>query len=103
MLVLCKKQKYKIVFRPGKTLTKVALLVVIALSTMTLIAIGSAVGRGQDRVDALRAQAQDQEQVKAALEKDIAALGSEDSIRDIAEQELGLVDPDTIIFVNDDQ
>ncbi|MBQ2244322.1 MAG: hypothetical protein II320_00620 [Oscillospiraceae bacterium] len=98
-----KKQKYKIVFRPGKTLTKVALLVVIALSTMTLIAIGSAVGRGQDRVDALRAQAQDQEQVKAALEKDIAALGSEDSIRDIAEQELGLVDPDTIIFVNDDQ
>lgn len=98
-----KKKKYKIVFRRGKTMTKVALLVVIVLSTMTLIAIGGAVHRGQARVDALQAQARDQEQEKAALEKDIAALGSEDGIRDVAEKELGLVDPDTIIFVNDDQ
>lgn len=98
-----RRPKYKIVFRPGKTLTKVALLAVIVLSTMTLIAIGGAIRRGQTKVDALRAQAVAQEQEKAELEKDIAALGSDESVLEIAGEELGLVDPDTIIFVNDDQ
>lgn len=97
------RPKYKIVFRPGKTLTKVALLAVIVLSTMTMIAIGGAISRGQIKVDALRAQAIAQEQEKAELERDIAALGSDEGVRQIAGEELGLVDPDTIIFVNDDQ
>lgn len=92
--------KYKIVFRPGKAVTKVALLGVIVLSTVALIAIGSAVDKAEDRAEALRAQAAAEERERSKLEQDIEALGSSDSIEQIAGEELGLVDPDTIIFVN---
>lgn len=97
------RQRYKIVFRPGKTLTKVALLAVIVLSTVTLIAIGSAKVHAEAKAEALRQQAIAEEREKAELEQDIAALGSTDSIVQIAGEELGLVDPDTTIFVSDDQ
>lgn len=97
------RSKYKIVFRPGKTLTKVALLAVIVLSTATLIAIHGAIRRGEERAEALRAQAAAEEWERDELEQDIAALGSTESIIEIAGEELGLVDPDTIIFVSDEQ
>lgn len=92
------RKKYKIVFRPGRPLTKVALLAVIVLSTVTLIAIYGAISRGEQRRDALRDQAFVQEQERQELRQDIAALGSADSVEKIAGEELGLVDPDTVII-----
>ena len=42
------------------------------------------------------------EQQNRELREDIGCLGTTDSIRDIAKEELGLVDPDTIIIENAD-
>lgn len=91
--------KIKLVYRPGHTLIKIALLGVIVLSTAALVTIHTAIERSEAREEAMRAQAAALEQANRELEHDIDALGSKDSILDIAEEELGLVDPDTIVFV----
>ncbi len=96
-----RKQKYKIVFRPGSPLTKLALLGVIVLSTVALIAIHCAIGRSREQAEDLRAQAAAAEREQNQLNNKIDALGSTDSVIDIAGEELGLVDPDTVIFVTD--
>ena len=91
--------KIKLVYRPGKTLIKVAVLGVIALSTVALVTIHTAIDRGEAKLNAGSAQAAAQEQENRELEQNIDALGSKDSILDIAEEELGLVDPDTVVYV----
>lgn len=91
--------KIKLVYRPGKTLIKVALLGVIVLSTAALVTIHSAIKQSESKEEAMRAQAAALEQQNQELEQDINALGSKDSILDIAEEELGLVDPDTVVYV----
>ena len=91
--------KIKLVYRPGKTLIKVALLGVIVLSTAALVTIHAAIENGKDKLEADTAEAAVLEQQNQELEQDINALGSKDSILDIAEEELGLVDPDTVVYV----
>ena len=91
--------KIKLVYRPGKTLIKVALLGVIVLSTAALVTIHTAIARSEAKEEAMRTQAAALEQQNEELEQDINALGSKDSILDIAEEELGLVDPDTVVYV----
>lgn len=93
-----RKSKYKIVFRPGSPLTKLALLGVILLSTVALIAIHCAIGRSQEKADALRAQAAAEEREQNKLNDKISSLGSTDSVIDIAGDELGLVSPDATIY-----
>ena len=92
--------KIKLVYRPGKTLIKVALLGVIVLSTAALVTIHTSIARSESKEEAMRTQAAALEQQNEELEQDINALGSKDSILDIAEEELGLVDPDTVVYVH---
>ena len=92
-----RKSKYKIVFRPGSPLTKLALLGVIVLSTVALIAIHCAIDRSQAKADALRQQAAAEERERNELKDKIDNLGSTDSVIDIAGDELGLV-PSKPIF-----
>jgi cell division protein FtsL len=91
--------KIKLVYRPGNTLIKVALLGVIVLSTVALVTIHTAIDRGEAKLEIRRAQAAVQEQENRELEQNIDTLGSKESILDIAKDELGLVDPDTIVYV----
>lgn len=92
-----RKSKYKIVFRPGSPLTKLALVGVIVLSTVALIAIHCAIDRSQAKADALRQQAAAEERERNELKDKIDNLGSTDSVIDIAGDELGLV-PSKPIF-----
>lgn len=92
------RRKYKILFRPGKPLTKVALLAVIILSTVALIAVYGAIRNMEQRMEALRSQAFVEEQEREELRQDIDALGTPDSVVDIAGEELDLVDRDTVII-----
>jgi cell division protein FtsB len=80
-----------LVYRPGKTLTKIALLGVIALSTVALVTIHSAIDKAETAKENLRRQAITMELENQELEHDIAALGSMESILEIAKEELGLV------------
>lgn len=92
-----RKSKYKIVFRPGSPLTKLALVGVIVLSTVALIAIHCAIDRSQAKADALRQQAAAEERERNELKDKIDNLGSTDSVIDIAGDKLGLV-PSKPIF-----
>lgn len=92
-------KKFKLAYRPGMTLVKTALLAVIVLSTAALIALGGCIRDAQTSTAALTAQAAALEQQNSALERNIEDLGSTDSIERIAKEELGLVDPDTVVFI----
>ena len=91
----------KLVYRPGNNLIKIALLAVIVLSTAALITIRTAIDRSREANDALRDEAIKLEQENDALEQDIEALGSRDSIIEIAGKQLGLV-PNIILYITAD-
>ena len=91
----------KLVYRPGRNLIKIALLVLIVLSTAALVTIHAAIDRGQAQQEALRNEAIQLEQENQELTEDIEALGSKDSIIKIAGKQLGLV-PNIIIYITAD-
>lgn len=93
------KPKYKVVFRRGRTLTKVALLGVIVLSSVALIAISKAKARGEERLENGRNQAIEEELRQNQYNDNLDNLGSSGYIGDIANSELGYEDPDSIIIV----
>lgn len=93
------KGKYKFVFRRGRTLTKVALLGVIVLSSVALIAISNAKARSADRLENNRNQAIEEELRQNQYNDNLNNLGSSDYIGDIANSELGYEDPDSVIIV----
>ena len=91
----------RLVYRPGKALIKIALLAVIMLSTAALITIHTAIDRSEKRLEALRNEAISLEQENDALQEDIDALGSRESIIEIAGKQLGLV-PNIILYITAD-
>ena len=91
----------RLVYRPGKALIKIALLAVIVLSTAALITIHTAIDRSEKRLEALRTEAISLEQENDALQEDIDALGSRESIIEIAGKQLGLV-PNIILYITAD-
>lgn len=91
----------RLVYRPGSNLIKIALLAVIVLSTAALITIHAAIDRSEKEREALRNEAIALEQENQALTEDIGALGSRESIIEIAGKQLGLV-PNIIIYVTAD-
>lgn len=91
----------RLVYRRGKALIKIALLAVIVLSTAALITIHTAIDRSEKKREALRNEAIALEQENQALQEDIDALGSRDSIIEIAGKQLGLV-PNIILYITAD-
>ena len=91
----------RLVYRPGKALIKIALLAVIVLSTAALITIHTAIRRSEKTLEALRNEAISLEQENQALQEDIDALGSRDSIIEIAGKQLGLV-PNIVLYITAD-
>ena len=88
----------RLVYRRTPIAIKVVVLSAIVLSTATLLTLRGGLLNAQAQTDALRNQAQQLEQEKEKLEEYINELGSVDSVDRIAEEELGLVDPDSVIF-----
>ena len=88
----------KIVYRRSKPLTKVVVIAAIVLSMAALITLGMTMRDIRGELQDMRAEAARLEQENAELEDKIDDLGSVQSAMDIAEEELGLVDPDTVII-----
>ncbi len=91
----------KVVFRRSRPLTKVALTAAIVLSMAALIALRWTQTDLETQTEQMRAEAAALEYENAALEEKISILGSVRSVLDIAMEELGLVDPDTVIIQPD--
>ena len=90
--------KIRFIVRPGPKKLKILFTVLILTCALALIAIGVVRGRIRQQTQSVLDQAAALEQENADLTEKKDNLGTNSSIRDIAREELGLVDPDTIII-----
>ena len=91
-------QQFKLVYRRSSLALKVLVLVTILVSAAALIALRMTLNGYQAQSNVLQSRAVQLQEENKDLEEDIAALGSKDSIRQIAQEELGLVDPESQFF-----
>ena len=83
-------RKIKFVLRPSTPLLKIAVILVILFSMAALLAM--------TWTAEMQSQAAELEYQNEELEKKIDQLDSEQSVKDIAREELGLVDPDEVVI-----
>ena len=88
----------RFVVRPGPRKLKVLLLALILASAAALAAIGIVRSQIRQQTQAALDQAAVLEQENDQLTEKKENLGSSSSIKEIAKEELGLVDPDTVII-----
>ena len=90
----------RVIVRPGSKKLKILVIVLTLLCTMTLIALGILHSRIESRTQDLLGQASTLEHQNAELEKDNELLIDGDSgiIEKIAQEELGLQNPNTVIL-----
>lgn len=90
--------RIRLVYRRSSLLLKCVVLVAIILSTAALLTIRYSIRSSQQELEQLRNQAARLEQENQQLDQQTSELGTVDSIKQIAQEELDLVDPDAIIF-----
>ena len=95
------REKLKLIklrLRPSPRSTKIMLIVAILFAMTALIALRMAITDLDNREEDLRQKAAVLEQDNKDLQENIGILGSVQSIIQIARDELGLVDPNTVIL-----
>ena len=90
--------RIRLVYKRSSNVTKVVVLCAIVLSTVALVVLGNVIQDTRARTEALRAQASRLEQENNRLSALIESLGTVAGIEQIAREELGLVDPDSVII-----
>ena len=92
------KPKLRLVMRSGSTALKIVMVVLIVFSMAALTALAWVRGSIRSQVEGLRQEAAAVDQENRELQEKIDALGSVQSVQDIAQEELGLVNPDTVLI-----
>ena len=93
-----KRKKFRIEWRSSSNLLKIVVAALIVFSMAALLALGW-MGRGlAERTQAQKDAAAALEQENADLKEKIDNVDSVQGVQDIAREELGLVDPDTIVI-----
>ena len=93
--------RIKIVFRPGKSVVKLVLLAVVVLSIGAMIMINSAIKDREAEQDRLKEQITDAKQDNDKYQDGIDKAGTQDGLKDYAENELGLSPTGNTIFVGE--
>ena len=93
-----KTGKFKVKLRSAPVKLKAVLIVLIVLSTAALVALRWVHSGIQAETQRKTEQAAAMEGENADLQEKIDSIGSVQSIRQIAQDELGLADPDTILI-----
>ena len=88
----------KVVIRQSPAALKIVLIVLILFSMVTLAALRWVHNGILAETENLRDEASALEHANTELEQKTEELGSVKSVEDIAREELGLVDPDTVII-----
>ena len=88
----------RVILRPGTKKLKIVLVILILICTAALVALGTVRGRIEAQTQAALDQAAALERENEELADKQDQLGSSNSIKDIAREELGLADPDTVII-----
>ncbi|MBQ3193622.1 MAG: septum formation initiator family protein [Oscillospiraceae bacterium] len=88
----------KVEIRPAPNLLKIVLIALILFSMAALLGLGWVHNGLQEQIGKLRREAAAVEQANEDLQEKIEDVGSVQSVKDIARDELGLVDPNTVII-----
>lgn len=88
----------KLVYRRSRTLTKIVVLAAVVLSIAALLTLGSAISANRESTETYRQQAMELEQENSRLEQYIEELGTIQGIIRIAQEKLGLIEPDSIVI-----
>ena len=91
-------RRFRLVYRRSSTVVKCVVIAALVLGIAALLILRSAIEKNQQEKEQLRQQAAILEQENKKLEYSISQLGTVQSVAELAERLLGLVDPDTIIF-----
>ena len=93
------QSKYvKVEVRPASHILKIILILLILFSIVALIALRWVHNGILTQIDELKDEASGLEYADEVQDQKTEDLGSVQSIQDIAKEELGLVDPDTILI-----
>ena len=90
--------RIRLVYRRSSLLLKILVLVTILASAAALLALRWTLQGYQQQSQVLYSQAVSLQQENAEMTQRIAELGTKDSIRRIAVEELGLMDPGAHLF-----
>ena len=91
-------KKVKVQIRPASNILKILLIVLILFSIVALIALRWVHNGILTEISDLKQEASGLEYANQELERKTDELGSVQSIQDIAREELGLEDPNTIVI-----
>ena len=92
-------RKVKLVVRPSSALLKIVVIVLIVFSMAALISLSWVRQSIQAKTEAMRQESAALVQENADLRNKITELGTVQSVQDIAQQELGMVDPNAVVIV----
>ena len=90
--------RIRLVYRRSSPFLKILVLVTILASAAALLSLRVSLAGYQEQKQALYTQAVSLQEKNAELTERIAELGTKDSIRRIAIEELGLADPGAKLF-----
>lgn len=93
-----RRKPIKVVVRPSSPLLKIIVILVIVFAMAALLALSWVRASILARTEDLRAEAAGLEYANEELEDKISDLGGVQSVQDIAENELGYGNPDTILI-----
>ena len=88
----------RLIYRRSRPATKIVVLVAVALSLLTLLALHIATGAAKAQTEQLRTEAVGLEQANSRLDLYIEQLGTIEGIIRIAQEELGLIEPGSVII-----
>ena len=91
-------QRIRLVYRRSSALLKILVLVTVLVSAAALVALQIAVSNYRQQSQILQSQAATLQNKNEVLTQHIAELGTKASIRRIATEELGLMDPNSLFF-----
>ena len=84
--------------QPTNTGVKLALLLVIIFSTVALLTTYVYISHLEQTVEELRQEAAEEDREKQKVENYLDHQDTDQGVKDVATGELGMVDPDTIIY-----
>ena len=92
---------FQIVIRKSSPVTKIVASIAIVLSILALVALRWARNEYVAQTDAMRAEASQLQAENDRLQDKIDGYGSVTSAQELAQEELDMVDPDTVIIETD--
>lgn len=79
-------------------LSKVVVLILLVFVAITLLNVRGEVKDAQQQLEVYQAAVDEQQQVNAALEENIANSSDPDTVLDVAKDKMGLLEPGEVIF-----